>query len=77
MYWYGIPNPETGMNLATCIWQSRKHAIAANSRPHHLQAMKLAASSYEIYRLERYRLSKREGERGVVVEEYTGGEVGW
>ncbi|KAH7875346.1 uncharacterized protein C8R40DRAFT_1170440 [Lentinula edodes] len=28
LYWYGIPNQQTGMNLATCIWQSRKHAIA-------------------------------------------------
>ncbi|THH04389.1 hypothetical protein EW146_g10192, partial [Bondarzewia mesenterica] len=27
MYWYGIPDPETGLNLATCIWQSRAHAI--------------------------------------------------
>ncbi|TFY78482.1 hypothetical protein EWM64_g5532, partial [Hericium alpestre] len=29
MYWYGIPDAETGLNLATCIWQSRAHAIAA------------------------------------------------
>ncbi|KAG1890209.1 hypothetical protein F4604DRAFT_1914763 [Suillus subluteus] len=48
MYWYGVPNPKTGMNLATCIWQSRKHAVAANSRPHHIRAMMLAAASYEI-----------------------------
>ncbi|KXN90622.1 UPF0643 protein PB2B2.08 [Leucoagaricus sp. SymC.cos] len=77
MYWYGIPNPETGMNLATCIWQSRKHATAANSRPHHIRAMKLAAASYEVYDLERYRLSKRKGEKHVSIENYTGGDVGW
>ncbi|KAF9452371.1 hypothetical protein P691DRAFT_697331 [Macrolepiota fuliginosa MF-IS2] len=77
MYWYGIPHPETGMNMATCIWQSRKHAVAANSRPHHIRAMRLAASSYEVYDLERYRLSKQKGQIGVVVEQYTGGEVGW
>lgn len=77
MYWYGIPHPETGMNMATCIWQSRRHAIAANSRPHHIRAMKLAAESYEIYTLERYRLSKCKGDRKVAVESYTSGEVGW
>jgi len=65
------------MNLATCIWQSRKHAIAANSQPYHLQAMRLAAESYEVYELERYRLLKRKGERHVTVETYTEGQVGW
>ncbi|TFK44676.1 hypothetical protein BDQ12DRAFT_661373 [Crucibulum laeve] len=77
MYWYGIPNPETGMNLATCIWQSRKHAIAANSRPHHINAMRLAVDSYDVYALERHRLQKVKGETGVTIEPFTGGEVGW
>ncbi|KAJ7188275.1 hypothetical protein C8R46DRAFT_1171429 [Mycena filopes] len=77
LYWYGIPNQQTGMNLATCIWQSRKHAIAANSRPHHIQAMKLAAVSYEVYDLERHVLRKAVGSSGVTVEPFTGGDVGW
>lgn len=77
MYWYGIPNTETGMNLATCIWQSRKHAVAANSRPHHIKAMRLAAAAYDVYRLERYVLRKRLGERHVIVEDFHAGEVGW
>ncbi|KIJ67720.1 hypothetical protein HYDPIDRAFT_83984 [Hydnomerulius pinastri MD-312] len=77
MYWYGVPNPQTGMNLATCVWQSRKHAIAANSRPHHIRAMKLAAVSYEVYTLERYRLSKVKGEKGIIVEDFDGVECGW
>ncbi|KAF9531608.1 hypothetical protein CPB83DRAFT_874518 [Crepidotus variabilis] len=77
LYWYGIPNPQTGMNLATCIWQSRKHASAANSRPHHIKAMRLAANAYEIYSLERYRLRKSIGEDGVTIEPYLGGDVGW
>ncbi|KAF8658259.1 hypothetical protein AX16_002035 [Volvariella volvacea WC 439] len=77
LYWYGIPHQETGMNLATCIWQSRKHAVAANSRPHHINAMRLAASSYEVYHLERYVLRKAAGEEGITVEPFTGGEVGW
>lgn len=77
MYWYGIPNPQTGMNLATCVWQSRKHAIAANSRPHHVRAMKLAAASFEVYSLERHTLRKVKGEKGVTIEPFSGGEVGW
>ncbi|KAJ7901819.1 hypothetical protein B0H14DRAFT_3723415 [Mycena olivaceomarginata] len=77
LYWYGVPNQETGLNLATCIWQSRKHAIAANSRPHHIQAMKLAAASYEVYDLERHVLRKVAGSTGVTVEPFTGGDVGW
>ncbi|KAH7101495.1 hypothetical protein BKA62DRAFT_618649 [Auriculariales sp. MPI-PUGE-AT-0066] len=77
LYWYGIPDPATGMNLATCIWQSRKHAIAANSRPSHIQAMRLAAGSYEVYTLERHVLRKVKGEKGVTVEPFVSGEVGW
>lgn len=75
MYWYGVPNPHTGMNLATCIWQSRKHAVAACSHPHHIRAMMLAAKSYEIYTLERHILRKSRGERGVTIEPFDGAEV--
>jgi hypothetical protein len=65
------------MNLATCIWQSRKHATAANSQPHHIKAMRLAAEAYDVYALERYVLRKIQGEDGVTIETFTGGEVGW
>lgn len=39
--------------------------------------MRLAAVSYEIYDLERYRLSKVKGEKGILVEEFSGEECGW
>ncbi|KAG1752924.1 hypothetical protein EDB19DRAFT_1627697 [Suillus lakei] len=77
MYWYGMPDSETGMNLATCIWQSRRHAVAASSHPHHIRAMMLAAASYEIYTLERHKLRKSQGERGVTIEPFDGAEVVW
>ncbi|KAG1870194.1 hypothetical protein DFJ58DRAFT_765101 [Suillus subalutaceus] len=67
MYWYGVPDPDPDMNLATCIWQSRKHAVAANSRPRHIH----------IYSLERYKLRKSQGERGVTIEPFDGAEVVW
>ncbi|KAG5653039.1 hypothetical protein H0H81_002556 [Sphagnurus paluster] len=77
LYWYGIPNPTTGMNMATCIWQSRNHAIAGTFRPAHAKAMRLAATSYEVYSLERHILRKQRGTHGVIVEPYLGGDVGW
>ncbi|KZT59196.1 hypothetical protein CALCODRAFT_431396 [Calocera cornea HHB12733] len=77
LYRYGVPDERTGLNLATCIWQSRRHAVAGASKPSHIQAMRLAAESYDVYRLERYVLRKTAGERAVAVEEYHGGEVGW
>jgi len=77
LYWYGIPHPVTGLNLATCIWQSRQHAIAANSRPHHIKAMRLAAASYERYELQRFRLSKPKGETGLKIDAYDSGDIGW
>lgn len=77
MYWYGVPDPVNGLNLATCIWQSRQHAIAANSRPHHIRAMKLAKDSYEVYTLERHILQKSAGRLDVVIKPYIEGEVGW
>ncbi|KAJ7072336.1 hypothetical protein C8F01DRAFT_241704 [Mycena amicta] len=77
LYWYGLPDPTSGLNLATCIWQSRKHAIAAISRPSHQIAMRLAAQSYDIYSLERHVLRKIAGVPSVVVEPFNGGDVGW
>ncbi|KIY46203.1 hypothetical protein FISHEDRAFT_10678, partial [Fistulina hepatica ATCC 64428] len=60
LYWYGVPD-ETGLNLGTCIWQSRAQALAALSQPLHAQAARLARDSYEIYQLERYILKKEAG----------------
>jgi len=76
MYWYGLPDPETGLNLATCVWQSRAHAVAANSRPKHIRAMRLAASSYHSYELERWTLRKTAGSRHLEVLPYDNGTTG-
>ena len=67
MYWYGTPDSEMGLNLATCVWQSRSHAIAANSGPNHIRAMRLTASFYQRYDLERWTLRKRAGSRRLEV----------
>ena len=57
-------------------WQSRAQARLANSRPHHLNAVRLTARSYESYTLERYTLRKVAGEREVRVEPYVEREAG-
>ncbi|KAI6125782.1 hypothetical protein EV401DRAFT_2088064 [Pisolithus croceorrhizus] len=71
---YSVPEPQTGLSLATCIWQSRRQGLVATSRPHHTRAMNLAAASYEVYNLERYRLFKA----NIQVEKFgVDVEVGW
>lgn len=77
MYWYGAPDEKTGNNLATCIWQSRRHAVAASSGPQHIIAMKLAVASFAEYRLERHVLKKEKGTTDLTVSVYTSGDVGW
>ncbi|WVQ77218.1 hypothetical protein IAR50_006901 [Cryptococcus sp. DSM 104548] len=76
LYWYGVPD-STGLNLATCIWQSRRHAIKAISGPKHLSAMKQTEGAYETYSLERWVLKKEVGKRGVSLNKWEGGDVGW
>jgi hypothetical protein len=51
--------------------------MAANSRPDHINAMRLAAEAYDVYSLERHVLRKIQGEEGVTIEAFVGGEVGW
>ncbi|TXT15588.1 hypothetical protein VHUM_00091 [Vanrija humicola] len=76
LYWYGVPD-HTGLNMATCIWQSRKHAVNAISGPKHMEAMKEAAGAYETYNLERWRLQKVLGSTKLRLARWEGGDVGW
>lgn len=60
--------------MLTC---SRRHAIKAISGPKHLLAMKHAKDAYEVYDLERWVLKKEQGQRGLSLARWEGGEVGW
>ncbi|SNX86987.1 uncharacterized protein MEPE_05696 [Melanopsichium pennsylvanicum] len=71
MYWYGSPSPTTGVNLATCIWTSRRDAIEASKLPLHRKAAVWAAPSYERYDLVRYRVVKRSNEARLRIESWT------
>ena len=75
MYWYGVPDEETGFNLAMHIWKSRAYAIA--ERLQHTIAKRLAPSSYETFKIGRYVLRKRLGTRNILIEPYFDGDVGW
>ncbi|KAL7339656.1 hypothetical protein BJY59DRAFT_720778 [Rhodotorula toruloides] len=97
MYWFGAPFPSAseqndapidddlvGVNLATCIWNSRRDAIEAMRGEKHREAAKLASSlrltlqvqtTYETYQLERYIIRKERGELGISVRDWHGGET--
>lgn len=70
MYFYGAPDAETGVNLATCIWSSRGDARKASKLPMHRLAVEHARKAYAWFELERYAVVKREGEDGVTIEEW-------
>jgi hypothetical protein len=56
---------------------SRRHAVKAISGPKHIEAMRHAKDAYEVYDLERWILTKEEGEKGLSLRQWQGGDVGW
>lgn len=70
MYWYGVPDPHTGANLATCIWSSREDAKRASRLPLHREAAALAKDVYHSFELSRYAVVKRKGEHRLRLEEW-------
>ena len=59
-YFIGTPRP-SGNCLSFCLWQSRQEAVAAAADPEHRAAMELGLPFFEHYRLERYRITRRDG----------------
>jgi hypothetical protein len=76
LYWCGFPHPDTRRNLATCIWESRALAAATMSRPQHINAMRLAAASYESYEIKRWTLRKTAGSTRLEILPYDGSAAG-
>ncbi|KAJ6259068.1 hypothetical protein Dda_5965 [Drechslerella dactyloides] len=52
-YWFGTPHPDTGRNLATCVWRHRDDAKKGGSGPGHIRAMEAVRSIYLEWRVER------------------------
>lgn len=73
MYFYGDPDPQTGVNLATCIWSSRKDARDASKLPMHRLAVERAKKAYSWFALDRYSVVKHPGEEGLRIESWTEG----
>ncbi|ROT36698.1 hypothetical protein SODALDRAFT_340922 [Sodiomyces alkalinus F11] len=59
-YWFGEPTAE-GRNLATCFWRSRGDAVRAGQGPAHRKAARATASMYSFWRIDRHKLTVREG----------------
>ncbi|KAF3929303.1 hypothetical protein AA313_de0208124 [Arthrobotrys entomopaga] len=55
-YWFGTPHPETGRNLATCIWRHRDDAKKGGAGPGHVRAMEAVRNIYIEWRVERLKL---------------------
>jgi hypothetical protein len=53
-YWWRGPDPETGKNLATCVWTDWDHAKRAGRLPMHAKAMSATKDCYERWGVERY-----------------------
>ncbi|PWN53714.1 hypothetical protein IE53DRAFT_117374 [Violaceomyces palustris] len=70
MYWYGAPDPETGENVATCIWTNRRDAIKASRLPQHAVAAKHSPLAFSRFDLTRYSVKKYAGEKRLRIEEW-------
>jgi hypothetical protein len=68
-YWFGAPDAE-GRNLATCIWHSRDHAVRGSKGQWHKRAARATASLYSYWKIERLRLTVREGAAGIDFAEW-------
>ncbi|KAF8474756.1 hypothetical protein BDZ91DRAFT_711640 [Kalaharituber pfeilii] len=69
-YWYGVPDSDTGRNLATCLWVDREHAVRGGSGPGHKEAMAKARGFYVGLEVERLRFVVEEGAEGWSVEKW-------
>ncbi|EPS36727.1 hypothetical protein H072_9704 [Dactylellina haptotyla CBS 200.50] len=56
-YWFGTPHPETGRNLATCVWRHRDDAKKGGAGPGHVRAMEAVRNIYLEWRVERLKLT--------------------
>ena len=59
--YYKGATDRNGRCLSLCVWQTRRHALAATRRPEHRVAANLAMQFYDSYDVERYVLRKRRG----------------
>ena len=59
-YWFGSPDVD-GRNMATCIWRSQDDARKGGAGPAHREAAGSARSLYSFWKIDRHRLTIRDG----------------
>ena len=69
-YWFGEPDAE-GRNLATCVWQTREHAVKGGQGPAHRKASRATHSMYTAWKIDRHRLSIADGAETWTIQEWT------
>ncbi|MCJ1364088.1 hypothetical protein MMC16_003197 [Acarospora aff. strigata] len=62
-YWFGTADPDTGRNLATCIWRERTDAKRGGAGEGHRRAMRETIGLYTEWKFEKLRLAIRGGGR--------------
>ncbi|KAK6457412.1 uncharacterized protein RJT20DRAFT_1983 [Scheffersomyces xylosifermentans] len=55
-YWFGTPDDVHGQNLATCWWESKKHAQVGGAGKAHRKGMNAVKSWFEHWKVEEYEL---------------------
>ncbi|KAH0544961.1 hypothetical protein FGG08_000887 [Glutinoglossum americanum] len=60
-YWYGVPDPVNGRNLATCVWRRRDDARRGSAGEGHRRAALAARQMYTEWKIERLALVIRDG----------------
>ncbi|KAI9878763.1 MAG: hypothetical protein M1830_010565 [Pleopsidium flavum] len=60
-YWFGNADPDTGRNLATCIWRNRADAKRGGAGEGHRRAMRATVGLYTEWKFERLKLIIQEG----------------
>ncbi|KAK3318046.1 hypothetical protein B0H66DRAFT_223852 [Apodospora peruviana] len=69
-YWFGTPDIE-GRNLATCIWSSQEDAKKGGIGPAHRKAAGAARSLYSFWKIDRHRLTIRDGIESWDISDWT------
>lgn len=59
-YWFGVPNPKTNQNLATCWWLSKAEAKRGGNNKPHQKAVMNARTWYKLWRVEEYEFTLSE-----------------
>lgn len=69
-YWFGTPDAD-GRNLATCIWRSQEDARRGGTGPAHRKAAGAARALYSHWKIDRHRLSIRDGVSSWAITDWT------